>query len=81
MALHARAALPPTVRLRLVHPTRAGHDRSVQLVVGTDGRYHGRLPDFSTGRWLVSVEGEDWRLGPVESTGAALRVALASAQR
>lgn len=80
VALNARDALPAAVRLRLIHPTRAGHDRSVQLVVRPDRRYHGRLPDFTPGRWLVSVEGEDWRLGPVESTGTALRVTLATAQ-
>jgi len=80
VALRARDALPAAVRLRLIHPTRAGHDRSVQLVVGPDRRFHGRLPDFAPGRWLVTVEGDDWRLGPVESTGLALRVTLASAQ-
>jgi hypothetical protein len=80
VALHARDALPAAVRLRLIHPTRAGHDRSVQLIVGSDRRYHGRVPGFSPGRWLVSVEGDDWRLGPVEATGRALRVALASVQ-
>jgi hypothetical protein len=78
VSLHARDALPAAVRLRLIHPTRAGHDRSVQLVVGPDRRYHGRVPDFAPGRWLVSVEGDGWRLGPVESSGAALQVALAS---
>ena len=78
--LHARDALPPAIRLRLVHPTRAGLDRSAELPLGPDGRYGGSVGGAVAGRWLVIVEGGDWRLGPVESAGSPLRIALGSAQ-
>lgn len=54
-------ARPPTLRLRLAHPTRAGDDRSATLVRAGDDRYEGRLPP-SPGRWLVIVESDTWRL-------------------
>ncbi len=64
-----RGALPTAVRLTIVHPTRAGQDRRADLVVGPDRAYVGRIDPLPAGRWLVSVETDDWRLPPVEAAG------------
>ena len=64
-----RSALPTAVRLIVVHRTRAGQDRRADLVVGPDRAYVGRIGTLPEGRWLVSVETDDWRLPPVEAAG------------
>jgi hypothetical protein len=70
------AAAPAAVRLHLVHPTRGGLDRQVELLRGADGRYTGRLADVPPGRWRVGVETGDWRLPAVEVDGALRGVRL-----
>jgi hypothetical protein len=80
VALHGRGDLPPVVRLRLVHPTRAGLDQSAELVLGPDGRYAGRLDKVQPGRWLVIVETAEWRVGAVEASGPPVRVDLSAQQ-
>jgi Uncharacterized protein conserved in bacteria len=57
-------SLPDAVRLRLVHPTRAGLDRLATLEAAGGGIYEGRLDVPSTGRWHVSLEDREatWRL-------------------
>jgi len=74
-------ALPAIVRLRLIHPTRAGLDRTGDLVLGPDGRYRGKLDAVPPGRRLVVIESEDWRLGPVEVADATVHLILESAPR
>lgn len=64
--LSSNGALPPVVKLRLLHPTRAGLDRTADLALGPDGRYAGHVAGSAPGRQLVIVEAPDWRLGPVE---------------
>ena len=54
----ARGALT----LRLVHPTRAGMDQSVNLAAVQPGVYEGRLRPLQPGRWHVVLEQRDWRL-------------------
>ena len=70
--------LPPVVRLRLVHPTRAGLDRTADLALGPDGRYRGTVDAVPPGRRLVVIEGGDWRLGPVEVADATVHLILDS---
>ena len=65
--LKGDSAAPPTIRLLLVHPTRAGRDHTVVLSQAQPGIYEGAL-DVPTGnitaggRWLVTLEQGDWRL-------------------
>ncbi len=59
-------ASPPTVRLKLVHPTRAGQDAAVELERSRDGSYSGRVA-VAAGRWRVGVETDAWRLPSIES--------------
>lgn len=48
--------------LRLVHPTRAGMDQSVNLAAVEPGLYEGRVRPLRPGRWHVVLEQRDWRL-------------------
>jgi hypothetical protein len=48
--------------LRLVHPTRAGMDQSVNLVSAEPGAYEGQMQVPPRGRWHVVLEDRDWRL-------------------
>ena len=68
------AAPPASLRLRLVHPTRAGHDATVTLERTRDGAYTGRVSALVPGRWLVGIDADTWRLPSVESVapGATL---------
>jgi len=63
-------AAPAQVRLVLLHPTRAGADRRIDLTLGPDGAYRGQADVLPPGRWRVGVETDEWRLPTVEIEGA-----------
>ena len=50
------------LKLRLVHPTRAGKDQSVELAAARPGVYQGSLQQPPPGRWHIVLEDSDWRL-------------------
>jgi hypothetical protein len=62
--LHAResASLPPRVRFALLHATRAGFDRTLELDRTAQGSYVSTLPVLAPGHWYLQLEAEDWRL-------------------
>lgn len=64
--LTAKADSPQAdlLRLRVVHPTRAGRDALVLLRRGSDGSYRGVAPELAAGRWLLVLEDADasWRI-------------------
>lgn len=70
------AALPVSVRLSVLHPTREGFDHRGELVRGPDGTYVGQVTPIAPGRWLVAVETDEWRLPVVETNGAVRAVRL-----
>lgn len=69
-------AHPAIIVLNVAHATKGGRDRSVELVLGPQGTYDGRIEPIGVGRWLVSVETKSWRLPAVEIAGAARTVTL-----
>jgi hypothetical protein len=71
--------MPAVLKLSIAHPTRAGQDRQAELVRGPDGRYAGRIAPVTTGRWLVIVETDTWRLPVVEVSGTVQGVRLGRA--
>jgi len=73
------ADAPPSLRLKLAHPTRAGHDRAVVLQRGADGIYRGTMDALPQGRWLVTLETDAWLLPTVEISGAPTEVRLGAA--
>lgn len=56
------AAGRDTLTLRLMHPTRAGMDQSLNLAAVEPGVYEGLLQPLRPGRWHVVLENRDWRL-------------------
>ncbi|MDH3317948.1 MAG: FixH family protein [Gammaproteobacteria bacterium] len=67
-----KVLLPDRLTLRLVHPTRSGVDRIVELRLSGRGRYSGNLGRLEAGDWHVHLETDSWRiLGrmPVPGTG------------
>jgi uncharacterized protein len=64
VSLEGVSGLPSRLRLRLVHPTRAGQDQSVTLVFGPAATYAAALRPVEPGTWHVVVEDEvaGWRL-------------------
>ena len=73
------AAAPASIRVRFVHPTRAGADRVAMLPATGGGRYAGRVEPLAEGRWRVMVETDDWRLPAVTATTPIRGVELAPA--
>ena len=71
---------PTSLRLRLVHPTRAGFDQSADLIRAADGAYVGRIAPLATARWLVVVETDAWRLPAVETKDGIDHVRLGAAR-
>lgn len=53
---------PARLHLRLLHATRGGFDRELDLERTADGSYHALLPSLPPGRWHVQLEAADWRL-------------------
>lgn len=53
---------PDVVRLQLLHPTRAGHDQTVDLRHEGAGSYSGNIAPLGKGHWYVQLDAGDWRL-------------------
>jgi uncharacterized protein len=64
LASQGGTTLPDSITLKLAHPTRAGQDQLVKMVLEGQGFYGGRLDTDISGRWLVSIEDplSQWRL-------------------
>jgi hypothetical protein len=58
------AGRPSRLRLRLVHPTRAGRDQSVVLAATLGDAYAAALKPVERGTWQVVIEDDvaGWRL-------------------
>jgi hypothetical protein len=48
--------------LQLAHPTRAGMDQRLELIMVAPGVYEGLLQSIQPGRWHVVLERSGWRL-------------------
>ena len=53
---------PENVKLKLMHATRAGLDKTVELARLADGTYRMPLPELAPGHWDVQLAAQDWRL-------------------
>jgi len=81
--LAANAVAPAELRLRLVHPTRAGRDRVAKLERNGEGDYAGWVEPPPYARWHVTVEADAWELPTVLTDGRLddVRFGTASAVR
>jgi hypothetical protein len=55
-------ALADTLWLRFLHPTRAGEDVHMSLQRAGARLYIGELPLLSSGKWIVQLETDAWRI-------------------
>lgn len=64
LRLSGQPPFPPVLQLQLIHPTRAGGDRTLTLAQVEGGLYQSALAESLTGRWRVEIAGPDadWRL-------------------
>jgi hypothetical protein len=78
LAAKALGVLPEQLRLRIVHPTRAGRDELVLLRRSAPGVYAGAVPALGAGRWLLVLEDmqSQWRLAGAMSVPAGGAVTL-----
>lgn len=62
--LRGNTVLPEQVRLRAVHPTRAGIDQAVLMRADGAGSYSGKFATPLKGRWHIALEDgkSEWRL-------------------
>lgn len=56
------AQLPPALRTRLMHATRAGLDQEITIVHEGNGHYSAPLPPLPAGHWYIQIETGDWRV-------------------
>lgn len=78
VVLSGGAAPSQPLRLRLVHPTRAGLDRSLLLEARSAGVYEAALALPASGRWWVTLEDTTgvWRLAGEWRVPETLALAL-----
>jgi uncharacterized protein len=69
------------LRLKLAHPRTAAREQIVHLEPGADGDYVGALPDQGSGRWIVTLESDTWRLPTTTVDGPQSRILLGTADR
>ncbi len=53
---------PDELVLRILHPTQAGRDLTIELERQYDQRYAGTVSDITTGEWFVQIDTPEWRL-------------------
>ena len=78
IVMSADTVLPPTLRLRIVHPTRAGEDRDLLLVAQGGSIYTGDWPSLSheARRLILEDPAGTWRIdGDLDKNGDSTRLA------
>jgi len=51
-----------TLKLSLLHATRANHDQHIDLTLTPDGQHHGLVKKLIPGKWYVQLHTQEWRL-------------------
>lgn len=72
ISTNPEAKFPSRLTLRLVHPTRAGLDQTVEMRLLGKRHYSGNIDHLEAGHWHLHLETESWRiLGrmPLPGTG------------
>ncbi len=58
----AQGLMSEPVQVKLLHATRAGNDQNFQLAPSAEGGYRTDVATLPPGRWIVHVDGADWRI-------------------
>ena len=53
---------PGQLQVSFLNATRAGMDKTVNLIQTEGHIYRGSLPELSIGKWYVHIEMDDWRI-------------------
>lgn len=53
---------PVNLAVKLLHATRSGLDKEVNLILTQNNRYQGQLTALEKGKWYVHIQRDDWRL-------------------
>jgi len=51
-----------TLKLSLLHATRANHDQHIDLTLTPGGQHHGLVEKLIPGKWYVQLHTQEWRL-------------------
>ena len=70
---------PTGLRLRLAHPTRSADDQVIALAPAQAGEFLGTLAGDPTGRWIVILEADQWRLPTTIAQGPLHELRLGAA--
>jgi uncharacterized protein len=70
--LYGVAQTPSHLQLTLARPGEHREDHRVSLAPVDGGEWVGAMPDLVSGRWIVTLESEMWRL-PVTTVASPLR--------
>jgi hypothetical protein len=70
--LYGVAQAPSHLQLTLARPGEHREDHRVSLAPVDGGEWAGAMPDLVSGRWIVTLESETWRL-PVTTFASPLR--------
>jgi hypothetical protein len=70
--LYGVAQAPSHLQLTLARPGEHREDHRVSLAPVDGGEWVGAMPDLVSGRWIVTLESETWRL-PVTTVASPLR--------
>ena len=54
--------LPATVSLAMLHATRSGNDKDIELVSTPGKGYHGLVTNLVPGKWYLHLGTPEWRL-------------------
>lgn len=57
-----KAALPASIKLSLLHATRANNDQHIDLLLTPNNNYHGLIEKMIPGKWYVQIHTNEWRL-------------------
>lgn len=53
---------PKEIKASFLNKTRKGFDKEVNLVLGNENVYAGKLPELVRGQWYVEIETTEWRI-------------------
>ena len=72
---------PSRLQLTFARPGDPSAERRIELVLTTEGDWIGAMPALASGRWVVALESESWRLPVTTFTGAFTKLELGAAGR
>jgi uncharacterized protein len=81
--LHVRlrevSIAPSRLQLTFIRPGDRASEQRVELARNSDGEWVGALPALGSGRWIVALASESWRLPVTTFAGAFTRLELGAA--